>query len=113
MKAGTGSSPCLALSEEAAELGARLLELRLEERSAGRAPRSDGALAWAVHDLEVREGAAADEALAALLGYYLGEAHDEEVMNQVTLRGARMVPLLGSQRRAPLRLGKVRRATAR
>jgi hypothetical protein len=41
----------------------------------------------------------ADKTLARLLHYYLGESNDEDVLHRITLRGRRMLPLLGAEKR--------------
>ncbi len=96
----SSARPCVRVSSGASSTGARILEMRQEERASGAIPRVDSPLAWAVRGLGTNGSPEADEALSALLGYYLGEAIDEETLNEVAVRGSRMVEWLELHRRS-------------
>ncbi len=45
---------------------------------------------------------ASDEALAVLMNFYVGEALQDDVIHEVTVRGKRMLPLLRKYRKGPV-----------
>ena len=75
-----------------------ILEARYGEQKAGKEPaESSRALGKLLED----KSPETDEAAVVLLGYYLGEADNEDVMHDLTKRGKRVLPYLHRYRDQP------------
>lgn len=85
---------CVQLSVDAEEW----VDSVLQARTASREKPHEGPAAWTLgcllHGLRRDESTTADEASAALLSFYLGEANDVDVLDDVARRGQRMLPHL-------------------
>jgi hypothetical protein len=85
---------CVQLSADAEEW----VDSVLQAGTASRENPHEGPAAWTLgcllYGLREEESTAADEASAALLSFYLGEANGVDVLNDVARRGQRMLPHL-------------------
>jgi hypothetical protein len=76
-----------------------ILDLRARWIVDERDPARENEFETALYRLLTDPSDIADKTLARLLHYYLGESNDEDVLHRITLRGRRMLPLLGAEKR--------------
>lgn len=91
------------ISSGATKLIKPILDLRVKSIDNPAEKEVPGSTSWKMGKLLYRlsqnQSRDADEALAVLLGFYLGESNDEDLLHDVTIRGKRILPYLEKYRR--------------
>ena len=98
VRAPTSVAKKIVVPQKVADLVIPILDLMSQARQEHFRDQSEGSAFWRSSVLLGRlfdnQGPAADEALVVLFSYYLGESNGEDLLQTVTERGRRMLPIL-------------------
>ena len=87
------------INPKVVQIVVQVLEARLAAKADPADRDKEHRLAQLLAALYENETHEADEACAVLLGYYLGEANDEDLLHNVTVRGSRVLLYLEGSKR--------------
>jgi hypothetical protein len=88
------TEPCITLGTRTGEIVRELLQTRLAARQLREPNPVADRVEVLVGNLHRDQSREADQAAVVLMAYYLGEANNEDVQEDILLRGKRMIPLV-------------------